>query len=243
MTDNREALYHKVRSLLKKAESTTIEAEANAFIQKAQELIMRHAIDEEALWANDPTKREHITTLDIEIQDRKQGAQEKRKILHSVASANRCRMWYKPGASVSTVAGYDTDLVFVEMLYRSIFVQMNFKMAIAQAVSPHIHAKTFANSFLQGFSRRISERLAATTRKSTATVENEQAGNSLVLLDRATKVSNWVDERIKLRTARTTQSSNVDYDAYSHGKRAADETDISGGRGTVTRGKQKQIGR
>src|SRR5574339_993610 len=125
-SDSREALFHKVRSLLKKAESTPFEEESAAFFAKAQELVIKYAIDEEALWRNDPSKREEIITADIEIKDRGTGS-AMRQMLYQVATNSRCRMWYRPGGNNSTIAGFSSDVIFTEMLFSSIRKQMNFK--------------------------------------------------------------------------------------------------------------------
>src|SRR6266576_632804 len=128
-TTEQDKLYNKIRGLLRKAEGTDNEHEASSFYDKAQQLIMRYAIDEEQMWANDPDKRSKIETLDVVIMDRVTGADGKRTILHACAKANRCQMWYSPGRDRSTIAGYNSDALFVEMLYSSILTQMNFKMA------------------------------------------------------------------------------------------------------------------
>lgn len=240
-TIEQEALYNKIRGLLRKAEGTDNEHEAEAFYNKAQQLIMRYAVDQEAMWAADPQKRSKIETLDITIVDRATGTNEKRMILHACAKANRCRMWYSPGKDRATIAGYSSDLLFVEMLYSSVITQMNFKMAIGTAINSEIHHKTFRNSFQIGFANRIWDRFNEMTRKNIVDAENESPGTELVLADRGAKVDAWVAENIKLGSARSSGKRNVHGDAYSQGKSAANETDITGGKSGL-RKTQKEIG-
>jgi hypothetical protein len=242
-TEQQDKMYNRIRGLLRKAEGTNNEHEAEAFFAKAQELIMRYAIDEERMWSDDPEKRSKIETLNIKIVDRSAGADYKRKILNACARSNRCQMWYSPGMDQSTLAGYSSDILFVEMLYKSIVTQMNFKMAFAQAVSKGVHHKTFKNSFIAGFSSRISMRFGEMNRKKMDDLASEGTGMELILADRAAKVAQWVDENIRLGRARSTGSRNIDAGAYSSGTNAANQTDISGGRGRVTRSEQKGLGR
>lgn len=87
-----EKLANKIRGLLRKAEATQFEEEADAFLRKAQELMMTHGIDEERLWANDPSRRAKVETVKVKVPDNKPGAMEKRIILNKIARLNHCRM-------------------------------------------------------------------------------------------------------------------------------------------------------
>ena len=220
--EERESIFHKVRSLLRRAEGTDSEFEAEEAIKKAQMFIMRYAIDEEELWRNEPDARERIDTIVIHIPDRKVGSMEKRYILNAVALANRCRMWYTKGTGVSTVAGHSSDLLFVEMLFTSILTQMNFKLAIQQAVNEDINPRSFISSFHHGYADRISRRLAELNRENTEEVGNSMA---LVLADRSAAVDKWVNEKIRIQASSYSRSSSNPA-GYNSGKRAADETDL-----------------
>jgi hypothetical protein len=243
MDNDNEKLYHKVRSLLRKAESTDSEQEAQVFYEKAQQFIMRYAIDEEAMWAADPEKRARIETLDITINDRTDGTRERRAILNACANANRCKMWYKPGADTSTIAGFNSDLLFVEMLYSSILTQMNFKMAIGLAISPDIHARTFKSSFQVGFADRVAQRLIESTRKNIEVMENEIPGTELVLADRKLQVAKWVNDNMNLRKVSANRRVVRSESAYSQGTTAAEEVDITGGKNRIEHSERRGLGR
>jgi hypothetical protein len=241
VTENREDLYRKIRNLLAKAEGTTNEHEADAFFKKAQELIMRYAVEEQALWAKDPSKREQIDTLKIKIEDRKVGSDEKRSILNACARNNRCRMWYMPGFSTSTIAGFGSDILFVEMLYKSIVTQMNFQMVMAEAMTPGIHPKTFRVSFQAGFAAQIWNRLKELSKQNTDTLKSEGSGMELVLLSRDEQVGRWVDENMNLGRGSVTEK-RINNTAYASGREAANRVDVSGGRNQF-KGGAKQLGR
>lgn len=224
-----EQLEHKIRSLLRKAEATDFEHEADAFIAKAQELINRYAIDEEELWANEPEKKVGIETRVIRIEDRKVGSHEKRQILNSIAMSNRCRMWYNEGMSTSRIAGFPTDLLFVEMLYTSVITQMEFKMVMEQAFSDD-NPKTFISNFMIAYANTIAKRFAAITRKNVETITNSQ---EIALRDRSQEVAVWVEQNLNLRSARAKADPNYSHKARTAGEKAAYETDISGGRNSL----------
>ena len=250
MTDDRDALFHKVRSLLKKAESTPYEQEAAAFFAKAQELVIKFAIDEEELWKNDPARREEIVTANIEIKDRAGGAESLRHILHQVAINSRCRMWYAPGESRSTVAGFSSDVLFTEMLFASIRAHLNFKYAMALANGRTSHPKTFRISFCAGFADAINERLREHLKNQQEWMRNQPmtdgTSTDLVIRDRRQKVDDWVNDRVSLGRARRSSTTIRDTRAAGAGRVAAQTADLSGGRGGGLRNKPsgpKQIGR
>ena len=221
----------KIRALLKKAEGTQFEEEANAFLRKAQELMMRHGIDEERLWATDPSRRHKIETIKINIPDNKSGAMSKRLMLSAIAQVNHCNMFYTPGKGESTVAGYPNDLLFVEMLYTSIVKQMSFKEAMALAHSS-THHKTFRANFSEAYAGRISERLFENYRLAKQTISNETPGTAIALVDRKQEVDDWVRSKYRIKSSSSSGSSGrYDSGARAAGRSAAETTDISGGRG------------
>lgn len=83
----------RVRALLAQAESTTLEAEAEAFTAKAQELMARHAIDVAVLWAHS-ARDERPTTIRLAIDD--PYADIKSLLLQRVAEHSRCRAVFPP---------------------------------------------------------------------------------------------------------------------------------------------------
>jgi Protein of unknown function (DUF2786) len=224
-------LERKIRALLRKAEGSSFEEEADAFMRKAQELMFRHGIDEERLWANDPSRREKIEVAKIKIADNKPGSMHRRIILSQVARVNHSKMWYTPGSDYSSIAGYPNDLLFVEMLFTSIITQMNFKEAMALAHSNGVHPKTFRSNFAAGFADRINERLMENFQAAQAAVKVDEPGMSIALLDRKKEVDNWVKDKYNLRAGSAGNQGKYNAGARAAGQSAANSTDISGGRG------------
>ena len=225
-----EDIFRKIRGLLRKAEGTQFEDEATAFLNKAQEMMFKYAVDEEQLWASEPESRPGITVMDVEIKDRKAGAMEYRKLLNVCAKYNRCKAWYKPGWSVTHVAGFPSDLVYVEMLYVSISTQMRFALAIGLAKKVE-HPKVFRANFMEGYVARIAERFREneTSMKSTST-----GSTALAIRNREDQVKDYVQREIgTLVTRNVRRMGRSSFEAHEAGRNAASNADITGGRNTL----------
>ncbi len=188
-----DAVLRRVRALLDRAEGTTFEAERDACLAKAQELMVRHAIDEalvdRARGAADPVARtvEYATTRGY--------VSLRRDLLARLAEANRCRAAFHPnregGVQRAVLVGYPVDLDWVEMLYTSLLLQL---MAAAERAwsSPGPHRATTRRSFLtsfgHGFVAQVAERLRAVTRTAERAAADTRPGTQLVLRDRSAEV-------------------------------------------------------
>ncbi|MGI9016311.1 MAG: DUF2786 domain-containing protein [Euzebya sp.] len=115
----------KVRALLRKAESTGFDAEAEALTAKAHQLITRHAIDEAQLGSDpgvDPTGVRRILLNDPYLD-------AKAMLVASVADASRCNAVNFKTAGWSTVFGHRADLDAVDLLVASLLAQAVGTMA------------------------------------------------------------------------------------------------------------------
>jgi Protein of unknown function (DUF2786) len=242
-------VHEKVRGLLRKAESTPYEEEAQVFFNKAQELIAKYAIDQEALWATDPTKREQIITVDITLKDKMSGAMYRRQVLAQIAINNNCRMWYKPGYDTSVICGYPSDTAFVEMLYASVMSHMNFRMAdaLARLTAEGGNTRTFRRDFTGGYAERVTERLQETRREQLRYLREHRTDTGkttdLVLRDRAAKVDDWVDTNMNLGVARRTADTYRDGTARGAGYMSGNSADLTGGKGGSLRTGRKALGK
>lgn len=244
-----EKILNRVRGLLNKAENTPYEEEAATFLKAAQSMIAKYAIDEEALWKNDPSKREQIHTEDITIKDKQAGAHYRRMVLNQIAVNNNCRTWYTPGTDTSTVAGFPSDTIFVVMLYTSVMTHMNFSMAhaLAKYTAEGRSTRTFRKSFTAGYCDRIVSRLQEIRREQQAylrqQVNAEGTSTDLVLRSRADKVEDWVKENIRLGRSNWRDSGRFDSQARGAGHMAGNTADLTGGRGGQVSGGKKALGR
>jgi hypothetical protein len=170
----------KVRALLAKAESTTFDAEAEAFTAKAQELMARHRIDRAVLDARGHDRGEEPVGARIGVDD--PYADAKAGLLAIVADANGCRAVWSKALGFSTVFGFPGDLDAVAELFTSLLVQAT---AALQREGPkhdgsgRSRTTRFRRSFLVAFAARIGQRLRETV---DATVEaaSTETGTALV---------------------------------------------------------------
>lgn len=152
------AVLARVRALLRKAESTEFDAEAEALTAKAHQLITRHAVDEALLAGVDEPVRTGVRRilLDDPYLD------AKASLVARVAEASRCSAVYSKSGGWSTVFGHVADLDAVQMLVASLQAQALHAMVRHGPMrDAHGRSRTrsFRSSFLSGFATRIGERL------------------------------------------------------------------------------------
>lgn len=149
----------RVQALLRKAESTSFDAEAEALTAKAQQLITRHAIDAARLAA---PQQSGATPNARRILLHNPYISAKSLLVDAVARANRCRAVYHPDAGWSTVFGFEVDLDATELLTASLLAQAVNAMArlgSQRDVYGRSRTRSFRHAFLQGFAVRIGQRL------------------------------------------------------------------------------------
>jgi hypothetical protein len=129
---DREDVLRKVRGLLSKADGGTTEAESDALRQKADELMLRYAIEQAELDKSRPEQREtpvarkfDLCNADSTIKD------ELLQLFGVVTHHTRCRSvihgasYTSPGLTITgTVVGFPADTEYAEMLYTSLWLQM-----------------------------------------------------------------------------------------------------------------------
>jgi Protein of unknown function (DUF2786) len=214
----------KVRALLAKAESTDFEEEADSLTAKAQELMARHAIDQ-AMVAG-VNAGEAPCGRRIGIDD--PYAVGKVELLATVAVANRCRTVWMDGYGFSTVFGFAGDIDIVEILYTSLLVQATRAMTAAGSVrdsSGRSRTRSFRQSFLLSFARRIGERLREATIVATEEAEVVHGGGLLPVLARRSVVVEDAFEALfpKLRPVGGRASN---WEGWVAGRIAADNANL-----------------
>lgn len=163
MTDDDRRL-STIRALLAKAEATDYPDEAEAFFNKASELISRWAIDEAMLWADaDGSGREQPDELQLVIHA--PYLPQKAVLVGAVAQAHGCRAVriVSPsgtGREVISVVGFPTELRWVDTLVTSLLVQLTSAMLTRSpvGVSASVSA-SWRRSFIIGFAEEVGRRL------------------------------------------------------------------------------------
>jgi hypothetical protein len=218
-----------IRALLAKAESTTFEAEADAFSAKAQDMMTRFSIDAAILAASESTtggSRAGVATRRIHIDG--PYVEEKATFLSVVAEANGARAVWSVDLSWSTVVGFPVDLDLTEVLYTSLLVQATRASAAATEHDRRLRSPSFRRAFLVSYAHRIGERLEQTRHDAAAEAEQQYgAGLVLVLADKQGAVDEAYDEMFPDVSSRGSRSYNS-FGWYA-GRAAADRAHISHG--------------
>lgn len=234
----KEKVVDKIRKLLAKAESTTFEGEADAFLAKAQELMVQHAIDEEEIRRSGNRPTEEIVVRTIQIRQNIPRTKPLRQLLNIIASSFNCRMWYVPGTKNNYVAGFESDTIFVEMLFYSVQMQQHSALlreyekakADYEAMGSPFRKTVWRRSFIEGYINRVCVRIWERYKK---VDETHGTGTSIVLRNRKSVVDEWVDSQYTIVQAPKERKKAVDWYAVKVGSNAGAAADISGGRNMV----------
>lgn len=241
MSSTNEKWVRRINALLAQAEGTDNEAEAATFMAKAQELMTKFAIEEAELAKADPTRKTRPTTVTVDFGKFGAGIKAKRILLNEIATINRCKVWMHSGRKFMSIAGFEEDVEFVQMLFGSILIQMESACvtALANDRLPGENASSFRTSFMYAYVSRVARRLKEAQAIRERHLNDATPGTAIVLRDRRTEVDQYVESKVgKLRKgagARHRGSANGARSGDAHGRRA----DVSGGRGKV--GQQKAI--
>ena len=155
-----------IRALLAKAEATEYPDEAEAFFNKASELISRWAIDEAMLWADaDAAGREQPDELQLLLHA--PYLPQKAVLVGAVATAHGCRavrIVSPPGTGkeIISIVGFPTELKWVDTLVTSLLVQLTSAMlSRCPAGSTPSASASWRRSFIVGFAEEVGRRLEA----------------------------------------------------------------------------------
>ncbi|QYG93938.1 DUF2786 domain-containing protein [Iamia sp. SCSIO 61187] len=216
----------KVRALLAKAESTTFEAEAQAFTAKAHELMTRHSLEHVLVTApEEHTDRPVARRFCIDDPY----ADARSHLLSAIAEACRGKAVLLGGLQMVTVVGFASDLAEVDVLFTSLLVQAQTalgQLARDSAPGSRERSRGFRSSFLRGFAQRIGDRLLSAGAATVADLDRS-AGGALVpvLAQRRTAVDQHVAEmHPHLRTKRS--AGPTDRLGWYAGREAADRADL-----------------
>lgn len=228
---------NRIQALLTKAESTAEQfpEEAEALLAKAQELMVRHAIDEAALTAAGRTSTDHVSSEIIIVEA--PYATAKASLLGAVGHANDCRVVMSSageGSQRCVVVGHESDLDNVRTLFNALSLHA-VRTMLNTPVPRRDTPRRFRRSFLLAFATRVGERLEAA-----AAVVRDQAradvatgdGVALVLADRAAAVDAAFRESFPRARSRRLQVSSAA--GISSGRLAAEQANLGqqGLRGT-----------
>lgn len=219
----------KVRALLAQAESTTFDAEAEAFTAKAQELMARHSIDSALLWARS-ARDERPITIRLPLDDPYHDI--KSLLLQRVAHHSRCKSVYHPRYAMSSIVGFASDVAATEALFTSLLVQSHAALRSEAAKAPpgsRARSRSFRSSFLLSFVARIDERLREVTAHVESVATSAQGAALLpALVDRENAVEDSVTEQFGTLEGVAVRAGS-DAAGWARGRIAADQAHLNAG--------------
>lgn len=227
---NLESIQRKIAGLLAKAERAGSPEEAEAFAAKAEQMMVKYAIDAAMLGAT--TAADKVIVRSVEIKGTYSLAATMG--LNGISEAlGSCRYWISGKAAQSHtghLAGFSTDVDMTIMLWNSLSIQAATAMA-QWAKNGGIDKGMTAfekfnerRTFLSGFWVRASSRAAAAFKAAVADAEVEYSGGAaLALVDRASQVDAVVPQGMRTQKSRTKSGS---YGAAMAGAAAAERADL-----------------
>lgn len=174
MAQDRDAVIRKIQAMFAKAESTTFQAEAEAFAAKAQELMTAYLIEQHEVA---PQDRAAIVSRNYTVQGAY--AAERSDLLYRIAEANGLFAFGARRVSRSTVAMFGRADTIDMVLATFAMLDAQLVRHVATVGHDHPRPRAFRHAFILGFSaavnRRLKERMQA--------AEQKTPGVGLVLRD------------------------------------------------------------
>jgi hypothetical protein len=148
-------LFDKIIKLLAKAEGTSNEHEAQAFLNKAQQLMAQNNIKEEDLEAVNLKKEERIGQEDI-IDDRATSARN--IYLANIVAENFKVKVFKHNEKL-VFMGLEDDLTIAKMTFQAIhtFMERRRRQIYKEAQKAGLPTKGIREDYVQGFLRGLAE--------------------------------------------------------------------------------------
>lgn len=219
-------LVDRVRKLMDKAAATANSHEADAFSRKAAELIARHRIDPASLAER---RDDSLAVREIPL-GRGAYVRARLALLVAVAEAHEARVVFAatPTGTIAYLAGYSSDLDLVEVMYTSLHVQAALRMS-GERRATSAATQRYRRSFLFGYADRVAKSLDDVRRVAQATSPTEvavdDAGRSLVRLERGRRVEEFLQQRFgRVRTAKG--SAGAEVGGWRAGSAAAERADL-----------------
>jgi hypothetical protein len=245
---NEESRVSKVQKLLQKAERASTQSEAEAFFEKAQDLMTKWMIDDAMLAAagtaevKDEIIREHVKLKESYFRPNSD-------LLIGIAKANGVRTliytqstWKRYGLAGVELIGWKTDIERVRLLFTSLILQMSRERR--RSMPDQIReiggreVVKWRYGFSYGYAAQISRRLSEQAQRTKEqAVKDDYTGSLLpAVRDRNAQVADFMSN-VKTKTLKR-RSRTESFEGFVSGVEAANRADVGN-----TRVGQDQKGR
>lgn len=230
MPDKQDSIIRRIEALMRKAESTEFDAEREALLSKADELILNYQIEHAQLFADGPHGRGVDEKPIIkEVWTDNPWEPFKGYLLAFVSRHYNCKtIQYQRsrGARLRKIVGFADDIELVMVIWNSLIVQgltMASRDMITQKPSWE-HGKTWKVNYLESFAVGIDARLTEMRKM------NEQKVEMTDFLPVLRKKDKEVDSAFNEAFPRTSKSSAVAHrssgSGWNAGNAASKRADI-----------------
>lgn len=160
-----DQMVKRVEKLLAKAQSTDFEAEADAFIAKAQSLITQHKIDQSKLNVNGQASTPNVEAICKTIRIKPSMKYRERMILvmSVLADANEVYVIFSKEGSetgrmnIWMLYGTQSSIDSTMRLWRAVYPQV--KRGLKKPPPEGVHGRRFRTSYITGFAHALGARL------------------------------------------------------------------------------------
>lgn len=236
-----ETILSKIRKILAKAEGTDNEHEAQAFLNKAQELMAYHHVHVSDL--KEDNADEMVQRKIVVGKGRAVGNIDKVSLFCTLCDLNGCKGYRMPGyyddelqciVDYAGGVGRRSDMELVEEFFTHLLMQLerDVQHAVKYERPEWDSAKTYRSNFMQSWVRTVGNRLEEQHVKLETKINIETSDSlSLVLADKKVQAEKALDEQfgVRLRTS-TRVSANYSAAGRSAGSASGRRADLSGGR-------------
>lgn len=227
--DDKQSTLDKIRGILNKARNTPYPEEAQAFFDKATQLMARYSITESMLAERRP---DFVTKTEIELG---KYAAHKEHLVVTVAQAFGCHVVRPGDQRIYALVGFETDLEMLEQLLSSLLLQLDTELLTVKGYN----TKTARVNFAYSWCHRVAERIQSYYTDAIEEFEKKTGKSTdLVLMSKQEQVAGWTEQFYGFRPQYRTQSRRFNYDALARkkGTEAADRADIGQPRFEKSRG-------
>ncbi len=226
--DPTKTIIERIKALIAKAESSPFEAEADAFMAKAQQLIEQHAINQAVLHGADPSSIGHDR-----VPLNGAYSSERSLIWGVVARANRCEVlnhsqYRSNKVTELSLVGRANDRELVHIVASSLEMQATRRMLDIDTSRGRESAVVQRRSFLRGFAVEVSDRFDRARRhEHAASPTARAAAQTLALATDA--VDTYLADNFQIAPSRR-RHNRLDGAAFSRGRRAGASADVGSSR-------------